>query len=87
MSSWHSCKQVLEDKGRLVKRTQLKRSVYRVLGKKEGEDVGEVSHDSHLKSHDEEIYDEDDFYHQVNYIIMYLFLKVDCLLLVTSKSH
>ena len=55
--------QVLQDKERLVKRSQLKRSVYRVLGKREEAEDG--SHDSHLRSHDEEIYDEDDFYHQV----------------------
>ena len=53
-----------------MRRTQLTRSVYRVLGKEEGEGEGggcaEVtSHDSHLKSYDEEIFDEDDFYHQV----------------------
>ena len=60
---------MLEDKARLVKRTQLKRSVYRVLGKEEGNVGEEVSHDSHLKSHDEEIYDEDDFYHQVSYAL------------------
>ena len=54
-----------------MKRTQLKRSVYHVLGK-EGDDVGEeVSHDSHLKSHDEEIYDEDDFYHQVSCMFVF----------------
>lgn len=71
--------QVLQDKDRLIKRTQLKRSVYHVLGKEDGEAGEEVSYDSHLKSHDshlklhdshlklhdEEIYDEDDFYHQV----------------------
>ena len=51
-----------------MKRSQLKRSVYRVLGKKEEleeKEGEEASHDSHLRSHDEEIYDEDDFYHQV----------------------
>ena len=59
---------MLEDKGRLVKRSQLKRTVYRVLGKID-DDVIEESHDNHLKSHDQEIYDEDDFYHQViNYL-------------------
>ncbi|CAI8025289.1 Protein AATF [Geodia barretti] len=56
-------KHVLQDKERLVKRSQLKRSVYRVLGKREEAEDG--SHDSHLRSHDEEIYDEDDFYHQL----------------------
>lgn len=58
--------QVLQDRGRLVKRTQLKRSVYRVLGKEDGGGGEEASHDGHLKSHDEEIFDEDDFYHQVS---------------------
>ena len=69
-----------------MKRTQLKRSVYRVLGKEEGDDVEEeVSHDSHLKSHDEEIYDEDDFYHQVNYSMCHIcvFLQSCHLLLHT----
>lgn len=58
--------QVLQDRERLVKRTQLKRSVYHVLGREEETEEVEESHDSHLKSHDQEIYDEDDFYHQVS---------------------
>ena len=68
--------QVLKDKDRLVKRTQLKRSVYRVLGthdqttcrKASGEDNGEEEssgQDKHLHNYDQEIFDDDDFYHQV----------------------
>ena len=53
-----------------MKRSQLKRSIYRVLGKREEaheeEEEEPGSHDSHLSSHDQEIYDEDDFYHQVH---------------------
>ena len=58
------------------KRTQLKRSVYRVLGEPEEEDPKpegdsadqselEPERDSHLKDYNENIFDDDDFYHQV----------------------
>lgn len=52
----------------------MRRTVYHILGKpdvreEEGRTVVEnsqSSHDMHLKDYDEEIYDDDDFYHQVN---------------------
>ncbi|XP_047442422.1 protein AATF [Mugil cephalus] len=70
--------QVLMDNERLVRRTQTKRSEYRVLGKKEASAVmsdnniteGEVvdqplKANTHLKDLDEDIFDDDDFYHQL----------------------
>ncbi len=47
---------ILTDKPRLVKRTQLKRTAYEILG----ESDNEVSED-----YNEEIFDDDDFYHQL----------------------
>lgn len=56
----------------MIKRTQLKRSVYHILGKEtEGsliEEGDQSTHDMHLKDYDEEIYDDDDFYHQVGVV-------------------
>ncbi|XP_043277774.1 protein AATF [Venturia canescens] len=52
---------VLGDKAKLVKRTQLKRSEYDILGK-------EFPHDEdgrRTQEYDSEIYDDDDFYHQL----------------------
>lgn len=75
----------MKDRERLVKRTQLKRSVYRILGTREGggegtsngtSEVGEKEEeeqeksgrvDPHLHDYDPEIFDDDDFYHQVKY--------------------
>ncbi|XP_059196586.1 protein AATF [Centropristis striata] len=70
--------QVLMDNERLVRRTQTRRSEYRVLGKKEapavpseafpteGEDVEpQLKANTHLKDLDEDIFDDDDFYHQL----------------------
>lgn len=61
---------ILSDKSRLVKRTQLKRTPYRVLGKSEKEEIQDMDSnkeqsDFHLKDYDEEIFDDDDFYHQL----------------------
>ena len=48
--------------------------MYRVLGKSDssegvestnGDDQSEQSRDAHLKDYDSEIFDDDDFYHQV----------------------
>ncbi|KAB0368020.1 hypothetical protein FD755_021344 [Muntiacus reevesi] len=68
---------ILMDKERLLRRTQTKRSVYRVLGKPEPaaqpvpeslpgqpEILPEAPANAHLKDLDEEIFDDDDFYHQ-----------------------
>ncbi|XP_005919909.1 protein AATF [Haplochromis burtoni] len=71
--------QVLMDKDRLLKRTQTQRSEYRVLGKVEAPALtsentpmegGEVSEqqlksNTHLKDLNEDIFDDDDFYHQL----------------------
>ncbi|XP_041646639.1 protein AATF [Cheilinus undulatus] len=70
--------QVLMDKERLVRRTQTRRSEYRVLGKKETSSLtsetvfteGEAAEqqlkaNTHLKDLDEDIFDDDDFYHQL----------------------
>ncbi|XP_073229798.1 protein AATF-like [Porites lutea] len=61
---------ILSDKDRLIKRTQLKRSAYRVLGKsEEGQrqnmESSEEQSDVHLRDYDPEIFDDDDFYHQL----------------------
>lgn len=53
---------ILGDKAKLIKRTQLKRSEYDVLGK------GESSQEEdgrRVQEYDSEIYDDDDFYHQL----------------------
>ncbi|KAK6322170.1 hypothetical protein J4Q44_G00069620 [Coregonus suidteri] len=70
--------QVLMDKERLLRRTQTRRSEYRVLGKleataplpetttAEGEGTEQLlKANTHLKDLDEEIFDDDDFYHQL----------------------
>ncbi|XP_018525480.1 LOW QUALITY PROTEIN: protein AATF [Lates calcarifer] len=66
--------QVLMDKERLIRRTQTRRSEYRVLGKKEAPETvpteGEEAEQQlkanvHLKDVDEDIFDDDDFYHQL----------------------
>ncbi|XP_070801350.1 protein AATF [Pituophis catenifer annectens] len=69
---------ILMDKGRLLRRTQTKRSAYRVLGKNpsaaevlpqteldETETLPPAMSNAHLKDLDEEIFDDDDFYHQL----------------------
>ena len=60
---------MLGDKQRLVKRTQLKRTDFHVLGKPSQSPVGVSSvnegHDIHLRTYDEEIFDDSDFYHQL----------------------
>ena len=58
----------MEDTARLVKRSQLKRSQYKVLGKPQAS--CDVSHDAHLRDYDEEIFDDGDFYHQVKALCM-----------------
>uniref|UniRef100_A0AAQ4RFT3 Apoptosis antagonizing transcription factor n=1 Tax=Gasterosteus aculeatus aculeatus TaxID=481459 RepID=A0AAQ4RFT3_GASAC len=70
--------QVLMDNERLVRRTQTRRSEYRVLGQKqdaaltresvpgEGEEPPpQLKANTHLNDLDEEIFDDDDFYHQL----------------------
>ncbi|KAG0019466.1 hypothetical protein BGZ80_005773 [Entomortierella chlamydospora] len=69
--------QTMADKERLVKRTQLKRSEYHILGTapevKEDEDKDDKTEktpvvsklDAHLSNHDEEVFDDTDFYQQL----------------------
>ncbi|KAG0372282.1 hypothetical protein BGX24_000473 [Mortierella sp. AD032] len=68
--------QTMVDKERLLKRTQLKRAEYHILGtapeikdvdeNDKSEKTPEVSKlDSHLSNHDEEIFDDGDFYQQL----------------------
>ncbi|XP_062341831.1 protein AATF isoform X2 [Osmerus eperlanus] len=68
--------QVLLDTERLLRRTQTPRSEYRVLGRKErpgdnptetGGEEGEeqLKANAHLRYLDQEIFDDDDFYHQL----------------------
>ncbi|XP_069883226.1 protein AATF isoform X1 [Dipodomys merriami] len=69
---------ILMDKERLLRRTQTKRSSYRILGKPEPaaqpapetlpgepEILPQIPANAHLKDLDEEIFDDDDFYHQL----------------------
>lgn len=54
------------DKDRIVKRTQLKRGQYKIVGKEEtNKDDEENLKDRHLKDYDPEIYDDQDFYNQL----------------------
>ncbi|XP_053384317.1 LOW QUALITY PROTEIN: protein AATF-like [Mercenaria mercenaria] len=66
--------QILADKERLIKRTQLKRTVYRVLGTKPTPDQPRyclhcreksVCQTETIADNDVEIFDDDDFYHQL----------------------
>lgn len=67
--------QILQDKQRLIQRTQLKRSIYRILGKHEANETNlqqsekkceavdrHSGRNEHLSCHDSEIFDDDDFY-------------------------
>ncbi|XP_074660087.1 protein AATF-like [Tubulanus polymorphus] len=66
--------QILADRDRLLKRTQLKRSAYQIIGKvadsvetvpdSEQQSTEFVSRD-HLNDYDPEIFDDNDFYHQL----------------------
>ncbi|XP_007946080.1 protein AATF [Orycteropus afer afer] len=69
---------ILMDKERLLRRTQTKRSIYQVLGRLEPatqpvpenlpgqpEILPQAPANAHLKDLDEEIFDDDDFYHQL----------------------
>lgn len=61
------------DKDRIIKRTQLKRSMLNVIGKEEKvvkidaetPDASSLFRDRHLKDYDEEIFDDQDFYNQL----------------------
>ncbi|XP_002158078.3 protein AATF isoform X1 [Hydra vulgaris] len=64
-STLQQINQVLTDKERLVKRTQLKRTPYRILGENETADSSAPVPDSHLKDYNEQIFDDNDFYHEM----------------------
>ncbi|XP_066589011.1 protein AATF [Prorops nasuta] len=53
----------LSDKSKLRKKTQLKRSEYRILGK--AMESGKDQDEKRTQEYDPEIYDDDDFYHQL----------------------
>lgn len=65
--------QVLQDRDRLVARTQLKRTPFRILGtpeslnetEPEGTDGNATTGDEHLKDQDENVFDDGDFYHEL----------------------
>ena len=52
----------LNDKEKLLKKSRLKRSEYKIVGK---EQVTEDSDGRRIQDYDSEIYDDDDFYHQL----------------------
>jgi protein AATF/BFR2 len=60
----------LLDKDRIIRRTQLKRSLFKICGKTaedstKNEENLETLRDRHLKDYDEEIFDDQDFYNQL----------------------
>ncbi|CAI2180664.1 2482_t:CDS:10 [Funneliformis geosporum] len=59
--------QILQDKERLINRTQLKRNLDNILGKKDydGPNKDIKKHDEHLSHYDVEIFDDTDFYQQL----------------------
>lgn len=64
--------QVLADKDRLLKRTQLRRTQYKSLGKNEvneelveNNSCEELKNGTSLQNYDPEVFDDDDFYHQL----------------------
>ncbi|XP_050475464.1 protein AATF [Bombus huntii] len=52
----------LNDKEKLLKKSRLKRSEYKIVGK---EQITEDSDGRRIQDYDSEIYDDDDFYHQL----------------------
>ncbi len=61
-NSW----QILADRDRLVKRTQLKRTVFKICGKQEKlvSSLEELNN-RHVSDYDPEIFDDQDFYNQL----------------------
>jgi protein AATF/BFR2 len=54
---------IVQDRERLIKRTQLKRSVYKIYGKEENKSQ-EVDN-RHVNDYDTEVFDDQDFYNQL----------------------
>ncbi|PIA15908.1 TRAUB-domain-containing protein [Coemansia reversa NRRL 1564] len=65
----HQVNQAMASSDRLIERTQLKRTEYKVIGKAETKHVPEppspAQVDAHLKDTDPEIFDDEDFYKQL----------------------
>merc|ERR1711874_319088 len=65
-STLKQIEQIMANKPRLIERTRVKRSVYEVLGKeKTKEDVEDGEAGEEVREKDVEIFDDDDFYHQL----------------------
>merc|ERR1712166_935292 len=58
-------KEVMSDMPRLLKRTHLKRSEYKILGDVPTPNDAEEQRDSHLNQHDTEVFDDTDFYERL----------------------
>uniref|UniRef100_A0A915HLU2 Protein AATF n=1 Tax=Romanomermis culicivorax TaxID=13658 RepID=A0A915HLU2_ROMCU len=56
---------VLSDHTRLTRRTHLKRSDYQILGKRKFSDCNADEQEENEDEYDEEVFDDDDFYHQL----------------------
>merc|ERR1719376_1528646 len=66
LSALKQIEHILSDKSRLVKRTQLKRTDYQILGKGDSEEsAAGNSNEEEDNNYDEEVFDDDDFYHQL----------------------
>ncbi|KAG5881302.1 hypothetical protein JTB14_016173 [Gonioctena quinquepunctata] len=62
----NSIEHTLADKAKLVKRTQLKRTDYKYIGEEANEPIIEENSDTKpVDEHNSEIFDDDDFYHQL----------------------
>ena len=57
-------RQIMADEGRLLRRSQLRRSQHQVIGKKESGAASDTK-SSKQQNYDSEIFDDDDFYHQL----------------------
>lgn len=66
-STLKQIEQILSDKSRLIKRSQTKRTAYKVLGKSEAKNGDEDADEDAANGIevDPEIFDDDDFYHQL----------------------
>lgn len=56
---------LLNDKTRLVRRSQLKKSQYDIIGEKTEEEKEEMKQKRFVEEHNSNVYDDDDFYHQL----------------------
>ncbi|KAF2899708.1 hypothetical protein ILUMI_06466 [Ignelater luminosus] len=56
---------ILSDKEKLIKRTQLKRTDYEIVGQQKSNEDNETSQDQSVEVHDSNIFDDTDFYHHL----------------------